>query len=137
MPQHLKEYFDTYPGFEYNPSNPPTDEFRRLCKTHEWSSPNESAKQTPFFRAALVREFNAMYGKADSEFHHWQYLRRVLEIDLATIDECREVRRSSLLSWLARQADTDRWPSENANYPCQHYRPDPLPKIPNPSREIP
>ena len=95
MPQHLKDFFDRYDGFDYDPTQPPTSEFRRLCKSHEWVSPDSGVKQTPFFRAALVREFNSMYGRADTEFHHYERLCRVLNIELVSVDECRQVRCSS------------------------------------------
>ena len=111
MPQLLKDFFDCYSdqGFIYNPTESPTSESCRLCKSYNWNPSDSGLKQTPFFTAALVRELddqrtiNAMYGKNVSEFRHWEQLYRVLDFELSSVDEPRAVGCSShfrLLSWL-------------------------------------
>lgn len=100
MPQHLKDFFNRYPDFDYDSTKPPTSEFRRLCRSYDWGDLGRrgGVLETPFFRAALVKEFNAMYGKAGSEFHHYERLCRALNVELASISECRQVRCSSHIS---------------------------------------
>jgi len=92
MPPHLEEFFGRYTGFEYNPAQPPTSEFRRLRKSYDWSASDPSVKHIPLFRAALVKEFNGMYGK---EFRQWKQLCRVLDIELNSAEAFEAVRCSS------------------------------------------
>ncbi|RDB15823.1 hypothetical protein Hypma_003621 [Hypsizygus marmoreus] len=87
---HLQAFFDKYPGFTYNCSNPATSEFHRLAGFLHWPEP-ERYKCKRLFRNALVKEFERIYGR-DENLESWQTLYRVLNISPipGTLKGCRK-----------------------------------------------
>ncbi|RDB14552.1 hypothetical protein Hypma_016592 [Hypsizygus marmoreus] len=76
---HLQAFFDGYPEFTYNPSNPATSEFNRMARLLQWSQ-YERNENKDYFKDALVKEFNTIYGTDENSLESWQTLCRVLNI---------------------------------------------------------
>ncbi|RDB27496.1 hypothetical protein Hypma_003779 [Hypsizygus marmoreus] len=95
---HLQAFFNGYPGingypgFTYNPSNPATSEFNRMARLLQWSQ-YERNENKDYFKDALVKEFNTIYGTDENSLESWQTLCRVLSITPIpeTLKVCREV----------------------------------------------
>ncbi|KAF8181847.1 hypothetical protein BJ912DRAFT_928858 [Pholiota molesta] len=78
----LAVFFGGYaPQFVYNPGNPATVEFYRLCDTFGWerhSAERDTAYQA--FSTALTLEFNANFGTEVDNLESWQSLARHMGI---------------------------------------------------------
>ncbi|KAG5643148.1 hypothetical protein DXG03_001510 [Asterophora parasitica] len=75
----LDDFFDEYPSFTYDPSEPAWDEFYRLARYLRWGKP-EMADKRADFKDALVQAFNSIYGTDETDVESWQTLCRVLSI---------------------------------------------------------
>ncbi|KAG8699826.1 hypothetical protein FRC09_006353 [Ceratobasidium sp. 395] len=94
---YIKNFFNKYPEFNYDPSRPVMDEFCRMCDMF-W--PSRSDRDNPErtdaregIRDALVQQFNVIYGKNEKSLSAWQNLCDVLQLaDVPNdLNACREV----------------------------------------------
>ncbi|CAE6528317.1 unnamed protein product [Rhizoctonia solani] len=96
---HLEAFFSEYPEFDYDPTKPCTDEFKRLTKGWEKKS-EEFQKARKGMNEALTEQFNAIYGKDPSDVAAWRNLCSVL--DLAEIptekSACKKASRSQAMA---------------------------------------
>jgi hypothetical protein len=90
----LKDFFSQYSNFQFQPSNSPVAEFRRLCDTYEWKrdSPEKKIAHTEF-SIAMKKEFSNLYGSDEKDIRNWHRLCYVLRIDPVpeTLQKCRTV----------------------------------------------
>jgi len=96
VPTQIAAFFARYPTFKYSPSASAVKEFDRMCKQFHWKrdkdtpSPERHAAYE-LLRDAMAKQFNEIYGDADS-LNAWQDLCRVLDISPIpeNLKECRE-----------------------------------------------
>jgi hypothetical protein len=86
---HLEAFFELH-DFEYDSSQPATDEFGRMSRSWDEDTREEAREG---FKDVLVKEFNKMYGTDVNDIGSWQGLCRVLGIAPVPeeLKECREV----------------------------------------------
>ncbi|KAI0663059.1 hypothetical protein C8Q70DRAFT_490319 [Cubamyces menziesii] len=78
--RYIQEFFAGYPTFDYDLSAPFFDEFQRLKKVSHFNKPQwERARDG--LRAAMVKQFNAMYGTNADDLESWQLLCSALGMD--------------------------------------------------------
>ncbi|KAF4621471.1 hypothetical protein D9613_001220 [Agrocybe pediades] len=106
----LAKFFANYPEFTYDPSQPATSEFQRLCQCYDWpaKSPGklseldkddqsegkiERKKAEKGFKRALTRQFNSMYGTDEDRLEGWKDLCHKLGVKEVpdTLSECRKI----------------------------------------------
>lgn len=89
----IANFFAKHPPFQYNPNEPPTSEFKRLCTLFRSEGPafRKTAKEE--FQDALTLQFNSIYGTDVNSLQAWQGLCHVLNIAPvpAALNECRQV----------------------------------------------
>ncbi|KAF6748018.1 hypothetical protein DFP72DRAFT_1049826 [Ephemerocybe angulata] len=91
----ILEFFSqhTKSGFEYDPSQPSSQEFKRLCDHNKWkpSQPESKVAKTEFSRA-IIQQFNVNFGKDEKDLYSWQKLCQMVSIDPIpdTVEEARE-----------------------------------------------
>ena len=90
----IDKFFSTFPEFNYDNTAPFTKEFYRMCNFFNWSRENpyrNAAREE--FRAAMVQEFNSLYGSDVDDLSSWQVLCRVVRINPVPddIQICRKV----------------------------------------------
>lgn len=77
----LDLFFCSFPKFQYTPSNPPQEEYRRLRQRYDWKRNDPDGEDAwSNYRSALVREFNRWYGEDDSNMDAWQSLCRAIGV---------------------------------------------------------
>lgn len=75
--QPLKEFFEDYAGFEFDPSASTTDEWRRLCRFCRWPNRkqdrNHAEREEAYedFRRAMTQSFNITFGSDDDDADAW------------------------------------------------------------------
>ena len=87
-------------------------EFYRLCDESGWDREDPDRKAAhQDFKAALVQQFNAVYGTDVNDIGAWQNLCHVVRIDPVPEDlhACREVGRSLSRCSLAHVPRTTLW----------------------------
>ncbi|KAG8753324.1 hypothetical protein FRC11_007526, partial [Ceratobasidium sp. 423] len=78
---YLEAFFARYPGFEYDPTKPCMDEFKRLTKWVGWKKESEEFEEArKGMNEALTDQFNAIYGKDPNDVVVWRNLCSVLEL---------------------------------------------------------
>jgi hypothetical protein len=90
----LKGFFSQYLNFQYEPSNSPTVEFDRLCKTYSWKRDDpERIAAREAFHLATTKQFDYLYGSDEKDINNWRKLCSVLKINPVpdTLHECRAV----------------------------------------------
>jgi hypothetical protein len=90
----MDEFFDRYPDFDYDPSEPAMTEFYRMCAYFGWNRGNsERETARDLHRDAMVLQFNHIYGTDVNDIASWWKLCEDLEIDPLPqgLDECRAV----------------------------------------------
>ncbi|KAH7334203.1 hypothetical protein B0J17DRAFT_720623 [Rhizoctonia solani] len=79
---HLASFFAQYPKFEYDPSKPFMDEFRRLIVTEGFSQRGAGLRVARRgMKAAIVRQFKDIYGTHTCEIHVWHQFFSAIGID--------------------------------------------------------
>ncbi|KAI0771880.1 hypothetical protein BD413DRAFT_475039 [Trametes elegans] len=69
----IRAFFANYPAFEYDPSTPFLQEFKRMESDLHWDrKQRETAREE--LRQAMVKQFNAMYGTSADDLASWQLL---------------------------------------------------------------
>jgi hypothetical protein len=92
---HIDDFFEEYPDFDYNATAEIWMEFNRMCDDFDWDSDDyEMREARRKFKAAMVQEFNALYGTDMDDLSSWQKLCHVLNIQPVPdqLKECRQVR---------------------------------------------
>ncbi|KAF9531002.1 hypothetical protein CPB83DRAFT_148912 [Crepidotus variabilis] len=77
MSEHpLRDFFDKWSDtFTYDPSEPSTSEFRRLCREQRWRGENPAKTEAESqFRYAITMQFNRNYGTDVNSLESWQRL---------------------------------------------------------------
>jgi len=89
---HIDCFFAGYPEFNYNSSNPIWTEFDRLSDFFEWERGDKKNAREEF-KAAIVKQFNDIYGTDPDNLQNWQKLCHVLNIEPVPerLAACREV----------------------------------------------
>ncbi|KAL8369031.1 hypothetical protein RB599_004461 [Gaeumannomyces hyphopodioides] len=90
---HIDGFFNHYPQFKYDSSAPVWSEFNRMCEEFGWDSDDYELRQAKReFKAALVQEFNKIYGTDEASLDSWQSLCLLLNIQPtpADLQGCRE-----------------------------------------------
>ncbi|CAE6387535.1 unnamed protein product [Rhizoctonia solani] len=78
---HIEAFFAKYPGFEYDPTKPCMDEFKRLNQWARWKKKsNEFEEARKGMNEALTEQFNAIYGKDPGDIVAWRNLCSVLDL---------------------------------------------------------
>ncbi|KAG8696296.1 hypothetical protein FRC11_000827, partial [Ceratobasidium sp. 423] len=78
---YLEAFFAKYPGFEYDPTKPCMDEFKRLKKWAGWERGSEEFEEAhKGMNEALTEQFNALYGKDPNDVVALRNLCSVLEL---------------------------------------------------------
>ena len=92
----LVDFFDQYPGFDYNHSASASNEFRRLCNVNAWDR-YEKDEAREDYKTALIHQFNMNYGTDVNALESWQLLCTYIGIDPLpdTLERCRTVRNIS------------------------------------------
>lgn len=94
---HIVALFERHPQFDYDPTKPVMDEWRRMCN-ELGLNPDDTSKyevrvQKRELKTALVRQFNIKYGMDVNDLAAWQNLCRTVDIPVPdTLYECQEVR---------------------------------------------
>ena len=93
---YLREYFDNFPDFHYNPSRGTMAQFYRLARREGWSK-DEFREQKEAIQTALVLQFNEIYGESENELQNWQQLCEAMDIEPMpkSVKQCKKVRKSS------------------------------------------
>ncbi|KAH7883439.1 hypothetical protein F5I97DRAFT_1815278 [Phlebopus sp. FC_14] len=90
----LPAYFSQFAanGFTFAPTHGAQANFKRLCRTLRWDSP-ERQRARSGFHDALVQQFNAMYGTDGSDLGAWQNLCAVIGAEPVPegLEACRRV----------------------------------------------
>ncbi|KAF5341222.1 hypothetical protein D9611_005921 [Ephemerocybe angulata] len=91
----LLQFFNLYsPGFQYDPQQPATSEFRRLRQYKGWKKKDPREKEAHFkFKQALTAQFNKNYGTDEESLTSWQALCAAVRIDPIP-DTLQEARRA-------------------------------------------
>lgn len=89
---HIDQFFAEYPEFDYNSSNPIWTEFYRMSDSFDWESDDEEDAKREF-KAAMVKQFNDIYGTDPDSLESWQKLCHVLNIEPVPrhLGQCRQV----------------------------------------------
>lgn len=89
---HLQDFFNNYPEFNYVPANGASGELYRMYDFFGWDR-DEKEEAKELFKDALVQEFNKIYGTDENDIESWHTLCRVLTIDPIPdgLKACREV----------------------------------------------
>lgn len=89
---HIDRFFAGYPKFNYSSSNPIWTEFNRMRDFFDWDRDDEEDAKRDF-KAAMVKQFNDIYGTDPNNLENWQKLCHVLNIEPAPtrLKACREV----------------------------------------------
>jgi hypothetical protein len=91
---HLKDFFKTFPEFNYNPNKPYMEEFYRMTNQFKWNTDsNEFKKARQGINTASVLQFNSLIGKDEHALAAWHMLfRRIKGEELPeTVKQCRQV----------------------------------------------
>ncbi|KAJ4005955.1 hypothetical protein NW752_001201 [Fusarium irregulare] len=88
---HIDQFFAEYPEFDYNSSNPIWTEFYRMSDSFDWDSDDEEDAKREF-KAAMVKQFNDIYGTDPDNLQNWQKLCHVLNIEPvpSRLGQCRQ-----------------------------------------------
>jgi hypothetical protein len=89
---HIDYFFAGYPEFDYHSSSPIWTEFNRMSDFFDWEGADyKNAREE--FKAAMVKQFNDIYGTDPDNLGHWQKLCHVLNIEPVPehLAACREV----------------------------------------------
>jgi hypothetical protein len=82
-------------GFEYNARGGAIEQLYLLAEQRDWGwNSKEWRDARDSFYDAIARDFNATFGKDDSDLSGWRHLCKVLGVDgshAVTADECRSV----------------------------------------------
>ncbi|CAE6448569.1 unnamed protein product [Rhizoctonia solani] len=130
---HLEAFFAEYPGFDYDPTKPCMDEFKRLTKWAGWEKKSEEfEKARKGMNEALTDQFNAIYGKDPDDIAAWRNLCSVLNLaEIPTeISACKRLIKSLYINIvdLIDQPVTDvrvgyfRTENELARYTWEHEK---------------
>ncbi|KAJ7253635.1 hypothetical protein C8J57DRAFT_1076776 [Mycena rebaudengoi] len=84
---HLKQFFSSYPKYEYDPSGPASQQFRKLQSVYK----GDRGLYTGYNRA-MGLAFGALYGTDLHSIESWQSLCRAVEFDPIP-DSIRECQR--------------------------------------------
>jgi len=71
----LKDFFNQYPWFTYNPTESAPKQFHRLQTTAGWKRDDPDQQEAwEGYLEALVRQFNSSYGEDENELAAWHRL---------------------------------------------------------------
>ncbi|CUA77962.1 hypothetical protein RSOLAG22IIIB_12940 [Rhizoctonia solani] len=93
----LEAFFSNYPEFDYDPSKPCMDEFKRLTKWAGWKKKSDEFEEArKGMNEALTDQFNAIYGKDPKDIVAWRNLCSALNLaEIPTeVSACKKLIRS-------------------------------------------
>ncbi|KII91996.1 hypothetical protein PLICRDRAFT_133287 [Plicaturopsis crispa FD-325 SS-3] len=80
-PNHIREFFERYPPFSYDPSSSIMQEFWRMCDFFHWDRQHPKRMEAQeSLRIAMTEQFNSTYGTKEDEVTVWENLCRILGI---------------------------------------------------------
>ena len=93
---HLDSFFAQYPAFVYDQTSSSSEEFYRLCDFFHWDRDDPDREEAhDSFKAALVQQFNSLYGTEADDIESWRGLSLALDI-VPLPDDLSEVKKVSL-----------------------------------------
>ncbi|KAF7970579.1 hypothetical protein HWV62_23693, partial [Athelia sp. TMB] len=90
----IEKFFEQYPPFDYDSSQPVMSEFWRMCHYFGWNKKDEEQQEArEELKDAMVQQFNDFYGTDIEDINSWQILCGVLGISPVPqeLKACREV----------------------------------------------
>ncbi|KAF8599061.1 hypothetical protein BDV93DRAFT_560715 [Ceratobasidium sp. AG-I] len=98
---YIQAFFWNYISFDYDPSEPVMDEFRRMCAEYGWKDNDKRKKDARGgIQDALALQFNEIYGTDVNDLSAWQNLCRVLQFPSVPgdLDLCRQLVDSTFVN---------------------------------------
>ncbi|RDX53154.1 hypothetical protein OH76DRAFT_77150 [Lentinus brumalis] len=91
-PDCIERFFARFPEFDYQPTAPFLDEFKRLKELKEWDDKAEEREKSKL-QEAMVEQFTVMYGREENDLLAWQRLCNALGVNPVpdTLHECRQL----------------------------------------------
>ncbi|TFK93885.1 hypothetical protein K466DRAFT_649659 [Polyporus arcularius HHB13444] len=91
-PDCIERFFARFPEFDYQPTAPFLDEFKRLKELKEWDDKGERREKSKL-QEAMVEQFTVMYGREETDLLAWQRLCNALGVNPVpkTLHECRQL----------------------------------------------
>ena len=90
----IREFFDQYPEFSYDPTEETMAQFWGLCNLKGWEHDNpERNEALNDIRNAIAQQFNQFYGSDVNDLNGWHNLCQALQVgDLPdTVNGCKAV----------------------------------------------
>ena len=93
----IERFLSSYPDFQYNPSQPSTEQFQSMRRSYGWrrgDTNGEGDRAWVGYRMALVKEFNWLLGTDERDVLAWQNLCAFVGIyeEFPTCNECIDLR---------------------------------------------
>lgn len=90
---HLDAFFQLYPNFEYDSSQPVMSQFYKMCDRFEYEDKTFVKKEAQEgVKDAIAKQFNFTYGEDVNDIRSWQNLCRVLNVPIPEgLEACRDV----------------------------------------------
>ncbi|KAJ5157857.1 uncharacterized protein N7482_008957 [Penicillium canariense] len=84
-----QNFFDGFPGFDYDPTAPISEEFKRLGKTQKWKPEAKIWKTN--WRLCMDAEYHRLIGGRATSLKHWQLMCDKLGIagEFTSIRKCK------------------------------------------------
>ncbi|KAI0721860.1 hypothetical protein C8T65DRAFT_629417 [Cerioporus squamosus] len=106
---HIDQFFASYPGFDYQPTAPFFDEFKRLTKLKGWDE-RQKKQERGRLEVAMAKLSTSMYGREEDDLLAWQRLCSALGTKPIpeSLDECRRLvsqTHVNLVDFIANQRD--------------------------------